>query len=87
MKKFSAVVGVIGYFLILLFFRPEGLSQAGVAILAATFLIALWWIFEVTDIAITALLPIVLFPLSEGLSITETTSAYGVSRESHWVLC
>ncbi len=77
MKKISAVVGVIGYFLILLFFRPEGLSQAGVAILAATFLIALWWIFEVTDIAITALLPIVLFPLSEGLSITETTSAYG----------
>jgi len=77
MKKISGVIGVFGYFLILLFFKPEGLSEAGVSILAATFLIAIWWIFEVTDIAITALLPIILFPLTEGLGIKETTSAYG----------
>jgi len=45
--------------------------------LAAVFWIALWWIFEVTDIAVTALLPIILFPLSEGLDIKSTTAAYG----------
>lgn len=77
MKKISAVLGIVGYFIILTFFRPAGLSQPGVAVLAATFLIALWWIFEVTDIAITALLPIILFPLTEALGIKETTSAYG----------
>ena len=77
MKKISAVLGPIGYLLILLFFKPEGLSDAGVAVLAATFLIALWWIFEVTDIAVTALLPIVLFPLSEALSLSDTTASYG----------
>jgi sodium-dependent dicarboxylate transporter 2/3/5 len=77
MKKISAVLGPVGYFLILFCFKSEGLSEAGVAILAATFLIALWWIFEVTDIAITALLPIILFPLAGALSLSETTAAYG----------
>ncbi len=76
-KKLSTVLGPLGYFLILFLFRPEGLSSAGVAILAATFWIALWWIFEVTDIAVTALLPIILFPLADGLALKETTAAYG----------
>ena len=77
MKRIAGISGIIGYVLILLFFKPEGLSHAGVAILAATFLIAVWWIFEVADIAVTALLPIILFPLTEGLGLKETTSAYG----------
>ncbi len=77
MKKTIGAIGVLGYILILCFFRPEGLSQSGVAVLAATFLIALWWIFEVTDIAVTALLPIILFPLSAAMGLGDTTSAYG----------
>jgi len=77
MKKISAILGPIGYLLILFCFKPEGLSDAGLAVLAATFLIALWWIFEVTDIAVTALLPIVLFPLAGALTLSETTAAYG----------
>lgn len=77
MKKIAAIAGVVGYVLLLLCSKPEGLSQAGVAILAATFLIAVWWIFEVTDIAVTALLPIILFPLSGGMELSETTAAYG----------
>lgn len=77
MKKIAAIAGVVGYVLLLLCSKPEGLSQAGVAIMAATFLIAVWWIFEVTDIAVTALLPIILFPLSGGMELSETTAAYG----------
>lgn len=77
MKKIATVLGPLGYFLILFFVEPQGLSSAGVAILAATLWIALWWIFEVTDIAVTALLPIILFPLAEGLGLKETTAAYG----------
>ncbi len=77
MKHVAGIVGIAGYFLILMFFQPAGLSQAGVAVLAATFLIATWWISEYTDIAVTALLPIILFPLTGALGLTETTSAYG----------
>jgi sodium-dependent dicarboxylate transporter 2/3/5 len=76
-KKISAVLGPLGYFLILFFFKPEGLSAEGVAVLAATFWIALWWITEVTDISVTALLPIILFPLAGALSLSETTASYG----------
>ncbi|MCL4139670.1 UNVERIFIED_CONTAM: hypothetical protein GTU68_020383 [Idotea baltica] len=70
-------LGPVGYFLILFLFKPEGLSPAGVAILAATFWIALWWITDVTHIAVTALLPIVLFPLTDAISLSDTTNAYG----------
>jgi len=77
MKKLAAGIGILGYLIILFLVKPEGLSEAGVAILAATFIIAVWWIFEVTDIAITALLPIILFPMSGGLGLEETTAAYG----------
>jgi len=77
MKKTATVIGPMGCLLINLLFSPEGLSQAGVAILASTFWVAIWWIFEVTDIAVTALLPIILFPLTGGLGLSETTSSYG----------
>ncbi len=77
MKWLPPLLGPLGFVCILTLFRPEGLSFAGVAILATTFWIAVWWIFEVTDIAVTAILPIVLFPLTEGLGIKETTAAYG----------
>ena len=73
----SRILGPVGYILILLFFKPEGLSAAGVAVLAATFWIALWWITDVTHIAVTALLPIVLFPLTDAISLSDTTNSYG----------
>ncbi|MGC6502750.1 MAG: SLC13 family permease [Flavobacteriaceae bacterium] len=55
----------------------SGLSVAGHAVLSATVWIALWWIFEVVPISVTALLPIVLFPLAGGLDLPTTTAAYG----------
>lgn len=71
------VLGPLFFGIILLFFHPEGLSEQANAVLACTAWIAIWWIFEVTDISVTALLPIVLFPLSGALDIQTTTAAYG----------
>ena len=76
-KKISAIIGPLGFLSILFFFKPDNLSPAGVAVLATTFWIAVWWITEVTDIYVTALLPIVLFPLTGALAIAETTATYG----------
>ncbi len=76
-KNLAAIIGPLGYLVIILFFKPVGLSASGVAVLAATFWIALWWITEVTHIAVTALLPIVLFPLADALSLSDTTASYG----------
>ncbi|WP_370214240.1 SLC13 family permease [Mesoflavibacter profundi] len=76
-QKFGLVLGPIVFVLLLLFFKPEGLSTEGRAVLAATAWIAIWWITEAIPIAVTALLPIALFPLSGGLNLSDTTSAFG----------
>ena len=38
---------------------------------------AIWWITEAIPISVTALLPIILFPLSGGLELSETTASFG----------
>lgn len=76
-KRIGLVLGPVLFIVIILFFKPEGLSPQANAILASTAWIAIWWITEAIPIAVTALLPIVLFPLSGGLDLTTTTSAFG----------
>ena len=70
-------LGPIAFAIIVLFFYPEGLNRPANAVLATTAWVAIWWITEALPIAVTALLPIVLFPLGGGLGLKETTAAYG----------
>lgn len=76
-KALSLFLGPLLFFIIRTFFYPEGLSDEANAILATTFWIAIWWILEPIPIAVTSLLPIILFPLTNAISINETTSFYG----------
>lgn len=70
-------LGPLLFILIKFFFHPAGLNDSANAILASTAWVAVWWITEAIAIPVTALLPIVLFPLSGGISIAETTASYG----------
>ena len=56
---------------------PAGMSDSAYDILTATLWIAIWWVTEAVPIAVTALLPIVLFPLTGALDISTTTASYG----------
>ena len=76
-QKIGLLLGPLLFVLVLLFFHPEGLSKEANAVLAATLWIAAWWITEALPIAVTALLPIVLFPMTGGLDLETTTGAYG----------
>lgn len=76
-KLVGLVLGPISFVLILLFFHPAGLSKEANAVLAATAWIAIWWITEAIPIAVTALLPIVLFPISGGLDLSATSASFG----------
>lgn len=76
-KRLGFILGPLIYTLILLFFKPEGLSEAAIAILASTAWMAIWWITEAIPIAMTSLLPIVLFPLSGGMELSTTTASFG----------
>ena len=76
-KRIGFLLGPLGFFLLLFIGPFEGLSQEGQAVLATTFWVAIWWITEAVPIAATALLPIVLFPLSGGMELSTTTAAFG----------
>ncbi len=76
-KKIGLVLGPLLFALVMLFFNPENLNPDAKSILASTIWIAVWWITECVPISVTALLPIVLFPLTGGLDIKSTTASYG----------
>jgi sodium-dependent dicarboxylate transporter 2/3/5 len=76
-KKIGLVLGPVLFALVMLFFNPENLNPHAKSILASTIWIAIWWITECVPISVTALLPIVLFPLTGGLDIKSTTASYG----------
>lgn len=77
LKKLGFILGPLLFTLTLLFFHPEGLSKEANAVLATTLWVAIWWIFEVVPIAVTAMLPIILFPISGAMKLSETTASFG----------
>lgn len=79
MKKqwLGLVLGPLVYFAILFFGNFEGLPPKAQAVMAATVWMAIWWLTEVVPIAITALLPLILFPLSGAVSFKEASGSYG----------
>ena len=76
-KNIGLVSGPLSFILVILFFHPEGLTLQANAILASTVWMAIWWITEAIPISVTALLPIILFPLTGGLELSETTASFG----------
>lgn len=69
--------GPLLFLLLQLIGKPASMPDAAFDVLCVTLWMALWWVTEVVPIAVTALLPIVLFPLTGALSIETTTAAFG----------
>jgi len=63
LKKIGFWLGIISFFLVLNLPNPEGLSEAGRITGAVFLLMGLWWAFEAIPLQVTALLPLILFPL------------------------
>src|SRR5688572_19674558 len=76
-KKIGFWTGPILFLTIYFFLRPEGMSAQAVTVTAITAWIAVWWITEAIPLPVTALLPIILFPLLGVLELGKTTAAYG----------
>ena len=71
------VLGPVAFFYILFFFQAEGLNASAKGVLATVAWVGIWWITEAIPIYVTALLPLILFPLSGGLSLSETATSFG----------
>lgn len=75
-SRVGLVGGVLVFGLLLALPRPAGLDPAGWHVAAVGLLMAIWWITEALPISVTALLPLVLFPLLGGGSIDQAASPY-----------
>lgn len=75
--RIGLVLGPVFFVLIQFGFKPEGLSEPAISVLAVALWVGVWWVTEAVPIAISALLPIVLFPLTGALDLSTTTVAYG----------
>lgn len=76
-KILSVLLGPSIFALMQLIGPPETMGMPAYQVLSVTVWVAIWWILEALPIAVTALLPIVLFPLLGALDIGPTTSSFG----------
>ena len=74
--RFGMILGSLVLIIMLLLSPPEGLSQEGWYAAAVTVFMGIWWITEAVPISVTALVPIVLFPLLGVQAIAATTAPY-----------
>ena len=77
LKNIGLILGPTLFIITRYIINFEGLPDGANAVLASALWIATWWITEALPISVTALLPIILFPLTGGLELDDTTSAYG----------
>jgi di/tricarboxylate transporter len=63
-------------FVSILLTTPFDLSSPANAALAGTLWIATWWVTEAIPIPVTSLLPIVVFPITDVVSVADATAPY-----------
>ena len=76
-KKAILIVLAPLIFFVLIMNPPEGIPFAAYKMLLITLWMAMWWVTEAVPISVTALLPIVLFPLTGSMELSNTTASYG----------
>ena len=81
MKKYlSIVLGPLVFIIVNFFCEFNSLSKDGQIVLAATCWIAIWWMTEAIPLAVTSLLPLVLFPIFSLGDISVKDVAQGYSH-------
>lgn len=75
-NNFLILLGPLLFFILKLN-PPDGIPEAAYDMLGITLWMAVWWVSEAVSISVTALLPIVLFPLTGTVDLETTTASYG----------
>jgi sodium-dependent dicarboxylate transporter 2/3/5 len=75
-QKIGVFLGPLIAAIMLVSDAPSGLAEIGWATAAIGVLMAIWWATEAVPIAVTALLPLVLFPLFDVSNIQDTAAPY-----------
>jgi len=75
-ENFGFLLGVTAAFLVMLLPTPEGLSQEAHKTAALFLLMGIWWATEAVPVAVTALVPLALFPMFGILDIQSAANPY-----------
>ena len=75
-KIFGLIAGPVLFAILTLWNPSSSLSSEAWKVIAVAAWMVVWWITEAAPIAVTALLPIVLFPLTGIFTIDEATAPY-----------
>ncbi|MBA6152022.1 SLC13 family permease [Gelidibacter maritimus] len=76
-KTIALILGPLSFFILTLIDKPQDMPESAHFMLGVTIWVAIWWTTEAVPIAATALLPLILFPLTGIMRIEDTTAAYG----------
>ncbi len=76
LPRIGLVAGPIVFVALLLLPPPAGLTPAAWAVAAAAAPMVIWWITEALPVAVTALVPIVAFPLLGVVEVKEAAAPY-----------
>jgi len=75
-QKIGLIAGPLAGLLIFFLFRPEGVTPSGTHVAAIATWMAIWWATEATHVAVTAFLPLILFPIMGVGKMAVTASSY-----------
>ncbi|MEL0457482.1 DASS family sodium-coupled anion symporter [Flavobacteriaceae bacterium SZ-1-7] len=75
-KRIGLLIGPL-LFVIIQFITPEIISQKATTVIALAVWMVLWWITEAVSISVTALLPLLFFPLFKVMPMANVGSNYG----------
>ncbi|MGB1067648.1 MAG: SLC13 family permease, partial [Gammaproteobacteria bacterium] len=75
-QKKGFILGLVLFFLFLIFPSPDGLNDTAWKVAGVVVLMAVWWATETIPVAVTALLPLALFPILGVTSFKEAALPY-----------
>lgn len=76
-RNIFLVLGPLAFLILQTFDPPSGMPESAFRMLGITLWMAIWWVTEAIPIGVTALLPIILFPLTGAVDLSSTTASYG----------
>lgn len=75
-KRLGLFAGLAVFFLMYVFFRPGDLDRSGEVVAAFGVLMAIWWATDALPLPVTALVPLMAFPLTGVMTVEEAASGY-----------